>query len=168
MSAERGLCMMVVVMGSLLPVVSAGAQVKDRLPEALYHLVTEEKGRQDDGRALLFILNFNDFNCTPCLTNFLEFCDSLRLHRDEIGRRKIIFVFRKDTARNGAGEEQLARWLRKLRLGYPMHVLDGGFLEEHGLMPSCALLLEKGEIAFRSHLPFPVEERALILGEMTR
>jgi hypothetical protein len=118
--------------------------------------------------ALVFLLNFPDFNCNPCLENFLDFCDMLRYQQKKIGKRDVVLLFEKDSVRGELQRKQLARWLKKLRIAYPFLTIERSEFEKCGLLPSCAVVLEGEKIGMVSHLPFPREEKAKIIEMLTR
>ena len=111
-----------------------------------------------------FLLRFLDFGCTPCLNNFLDFCDTLKETMARKGERDILMVFLRDDNTEQHQRATLNKWAKVNGVPFPVYLASEEVYARYHIGHSCAVLVnEMDAVEFTDELPLPAESREIIL-----
>ena len=120
--------------------------------------------QRENNSTLVFFLKFIDFGCSPCLTNFLDFCDTLRSRIVRYGQRDIVLVFERDQNKESTQARIMKSWARANNLNYPLYLAPSELYDENGIGHSTAIVLNRhGTMELFENIPIPAETQRSII-----
>jgi uncharacterized membrane protein YphA (DoxX/SURF4 family) len=113
---------------------------------------------------LLFLLDFSDFTCPPCFSDFMALSDSItRLHDGPL-RTPAIGLMRPGLAFGSRDQERLDEWAHASDLRFKVFIAPDSLFVQTGFRRSCAILVgPAGCVSERAEFPLGAEMRNKIL-----
>lgn len=119
-------------------------------------------------RTLIFLLRLRDFDCGPCLSDLLDFCDSLDAMEMRGRDNNIAFFFSSDSNGRSRQMRLLKEWGNGNGVRYPIYVIPGEVLRRNHIEHSSVIFFEEGNrIELFSQIPISADMKRQFLRRLT-
>jgi hypothetical protein len=125
-------------------------------------------GRTDDD-VLALLIHFDNFNCLPCLNDFMEFCDSLRAGNILRSHTSALLIISRNEQSLQQQTVSMKRWAKENGITFPLVCVPRPFFDEWKIERTTVLLLKNGaSIEFSQTIPIPHKLQSEIFARLRK
>lgn len=113
---------------------------------------------------LIFLLDFNDFNCPPCFDDFISLCDQINNICSKDAQTHIAAVFRQGDIASFENPKKLLYWQELNNINFTTIIAADSVFESIGFSKSMAIIIDNNkEIILSEHFPMGVKKHNTII-----
>lgn len=113
-----------------------------------------------EGKRLIFLQNFHDFDCLLCLDDFVALCDAINAQLQHHSQNRAVIIFRQANL----DSVRLVRWALGSGISLPIAVAPDSLFSHIGIGKSLAAVVNKsGEHLFVEQMPLSAKRREDLL-----
>jgi hypothetical protein len=114
--------------------------------------------------ALLFFINFADFNCHACFDDFRALCDSIEQKRAMGDQTPIAALFYPDSSYGIDNTPRLSLWTKANGISFPCIMVSDTLFRSLGFTKSSVVLLDnQSDVLLTNELPIGDSMRQMVL-----
>lgn len=140
---------------------------KSALPRSveLFRSLWEDSAGLDPTRsAIIFLADFKDFGCPPCLESFLESTGTLSEAASTNGKTAAILVFKRNEEDYAVQRRKMSAWCRGRGIQFPFFLLHAKYLAEDAWRGSRSVVVDPGgEIVINETFPISEQTQTVLI-----